>query len=121
MTGPTSDAFWGGALDGERHPISPAYDDRSTISHATSGDVYVRAPDLDDPESRAWMHHTHDAVGPGHEITAHPTRGQPFVTLRDLAGLVAQARLAGHPETAVVFARVTWTGKVQIIGVKPQK
>lgn len=113
------DAFWGGSLDGQAFPLNPAYHDRSTVSDSATGDVYTRNPSLDDGDHRAWVYQEAQQVTAKNEISIEPAAGSKWITLAELASLVHQARLAGHPETAPVFARVTWSGLVQVAGVKP--
>lgn len=119
MTGPTHDVYYGGSRDGQRWLLDGNIGDMGRVADPTGG-VYTRHPDFDTEQDRAWFHLPSDKPTAANGVHVEPQPGAKWLCLQDLRTLLTIADRMGHDETATVYGRVTWTGKVQLLGLKPE-
>lgn len=113
------DVFYGGSRDGQGRDL----DEGVTVDRlvdGVSGDVYGRMPDFDTDTDRAWFHMPTSKLSAANGISFAPAPGEKYINLGQLRALVVQAARMGHADDAVVNARVSFKGKVTLIGIEPK-
>lgn len=112
-----NDVFYGGARDGQTRRFDPNVTTDRLID-GVSGDVYARMPDFDTDTDRAFFHLPTSNLTAANGISFAPAPGEKFITLGQLRALVVQAVNMGHEDDAVLNARVSFKGKVTLIGIE---
>jgi hypothetical protein len=113
------DAYYGGPRDGQRWDL----DQQVTADRIADGNgaIYVRHPDFDTETDRAWFNLPSDKPTAANGVHVEPQAGQRFITLADLRTLLTTAVRMGHADTAVVHGRISFGGKVQLLGIKAEQ
>jgi hypothetical protein len=111
------DVYYGGPRDGQRWDL----DQQVAADRIVDGNgaIYVRHPDFDTETDRAWFNLPSDKPTSANGVHVEPQAGQKFITLADLRTLLTTAVRMGHADGAVVHGRVSFGGKVQLLGIKP--
>lgn len=111
------DVYYGGPRDGQRWDL----DQQVSADRIADGNgaIYVRHPDFDTETDRAWFNLPSDKPTAANGVHVEPQAGQKFICLQDLRTLLTTAVRMGHADTAIVHGRVTFGGKVILLGIKP--
>lgn len=113
-----NDVFYGGSRDGQKRELDRNVTADRVVDGAT-GDLYARMPDFDTAEDRAWFHLPTSTLTAANGISFAPAPGEKNINLGQLRALVVQATQMGHSDDAIVNARVSFKGKVTLIGIEP--
>lgn len=114
------DVYYGGCRDGQRWELDGNISDAGRVADPAGG-VYTRHPDFDTATDRAWFHLPSDAPTASTGVHVEPQPGAKHLCLQDLRTLLTVAERMGHKDTATVYGRVSWGGKVQLLGLKPER
>lgn len=98
------DRFIGGPLDGETQDATAQTVGTDRVRDRESGTEYVRAPEHDTDEVRAW---TVDDTPTGQQNPVH-AESKTGITLGELRAFVAQADREGWPDTAKPRSLAGW-------------
>ncbi|QPK40211.1 hypothetical protein SEA_JINKIES_80 [Arthrobacter phage Jinkies] len=116
----THDVYYGGPRDGQRWELDGNIAETGRIADP-SGGIYTRQPDFDTPTDRAWFHLPSDKPTSANGVHVEPQPGAKYLCLQDLRTLLTIAERMGHPDTAPVYGQVSWRGRVQLLGLKPEQ
>ena len=112
-----NDVFYGGSRDGQTRELDHNVTADRVVDGAT-GDLYARMPDFDTKADRAWFHLPTSNLTAANGISFAPAPGEKYINLGQLRALVAQAVNMGHADDAVLNARVSFKGKVTLLGIE---
>lgn len=115
----THDVYYGGSRDGQRWELDGNIAETGRIADP-SGGIYQRHPDFDTVTDRAWFHLPSDQPTSANGVHVEPQPGAKSLCLQDLRTLLTIAERMGHTDTAPVYGQVSWRGRVQLLGLKPE-
>lgn len=114
----THDVYYGGSRGGQRWELDGNLAADRVVDAA--GGVYVRHPDFDTKTERAWFSLPNDKPTAASGVHVEPQPGAKYLCLQDLRTLLTIAERMGHADDATVYGQVTWRGRVQLLGLKPE-
>lgn len=111
------EVFVGGSLDGRREPYEEGFP-HGRLMDAESGDIYVWQGELDDDDSRVWIHSP--SADPGDQILAvGPGAGRRYLTAHDIVTLAKTIERSDVDPETVVRSFIAFSGRTLKITISP--